>query len=72
MNRRKFLKGVGAAGASVFIPSSLNLTSLYKHANAAVNYAGALSKVSCEEFYQRIVGKNKRCDNCLEPTETLD
>ena len=41
MNRRKFLKGVGAAGASVFIPSSLNLTSLYKHANAAVDYASA-------------------------------
>jgi hypothetical protein len=40
MNRRKFLKGVGAAGASVFIPSSLNFTSMYKHANAAVDYAG--------------------------------
>ncbi len=41
MNRRKFLKSMGAASASVFIPSSLNLTSLYKHANAAVDYAGA-------------------------------
>ena len=41
MNRRKFLKSIGAASASVFIPSSLNLTSLYKHANAAVDYAGA-------------------------------
>jgi len=41
MNRRKFLKTMSAASASVFIPSSLNLTSLYKHANAAVDYAGA-------------------------------
>ncbi len=41
MNRRKFLKTMSAASASVFIPSSLNLTSLYKNANAAVNYAGA-------------------------------
>ena len=41
MNRRKFLKTMSAASASVFIPSSLNLTSLYKQANAAVDYAGA-------------------------------
>lgn len=41
MNRRKFLKTMGAASASVFVPSSLNLTSLYKNANAAVDYAGA-------------------------------
>ena len=41
MNRRKFLKTMSAASASVFIPSSLNLTSLYKHANAAVDYASA-------------------------------
>jgi hypothetical protein len=41
INRRKFLKTMSAASASVFIPSSLNLTSLYKHANAAVDYAGA-------------------------------
>ena len=41
MNRRKFLKTMGAAGSSVFIPSSLNLSSLYKYANAAVDYAGA-------------------------------
>ncbi len=41
MNRRKFLKTMSAASASVFIPSSLNLTSLYKSANAAVDYAGA-------------------------------
>jgi hypothetical protein len=41
MNRRLFLKSLGAAGASVFIPSSLNLMSMYKAANAAVDYAGA-------------------------------
>jgi len=39
MNRRKFLGAMGATGASVFIPSSLNLTSIYKSANAAVNYS---------------------------------
>ena len=32
---------MGAVSSSVFIPSSLNLTSLYKNANAAVDYAGA-------------------------------
>lgn len=41
MNRRLFLKSLGAAGASVFIPSSLNLMSMYRAANAAVDYAGA-------------------------------
>ncbi len=39
MNRRHFLKSMGAAGASVLIPSSLNRMSLYRSANAAVNYA---------------------------------
>jgi hypothetical protein len=39
MNRRHFLKSLGAAGASVLMPSSLNLMSMYKSANAAINYA---------------------------------
>lgn len=38
MNRRDFLKYAGIGGASVFVPSSLNLVSLYKNANAAVQY----------------------------------
>lgn len=40
MKRRDFLRLMGLAGASVFAPSSLNITSMYKRANAAVNYAG--------------------------------
>ena len=40
MNRRDFLRLMGIAGASVFAPSSLNITSMYKRANAAINYAG--------------------------------
>jgi len=40
MNRRKFLGTMGAVGSSAFIPSSLNLTSLYKSADAAINYTG--------------------------------
>lgn len=40
MNRRKFLKAMSAAGVSVFAPSSLNMMSMYKNANAAINYAG--------------------------------
>ncbi len=38
MNRRDFLKYAGISGASVFVPSSLNLVSLYKNASAAVQY----------------------------------
>jgi hypothetical protein len=38
MNRRDFLKYAGIGSASVFVPSSLNLVSLYKNANAAVAY----------------------------------
>ncbi len=38
MKRRDFLKVVGIGTASVFIPSSLNLRSLYRNANAAVAY----------------------------------
>ncbi len=38
MKRRDFLKVAGMGTASVFIPSSLNLTSLYRNANAAVAY----------------------------------
>jgi hypothetical protein len=38
MKRRDFLKYAGISGASVFVPSSLNLVSLYKNANAAVQY----------------------------------
>ncbi len=41
MKRRDFIKMTGAAGASVFFPSSFSLMSLYKSANAAINYAGA-------------------------------
>lgn len=41
MKRRDFLKSIGAAGSSVFIPSSLNLMSMYRVANAAINYTGA-------------------------------
>jgi hypothetical protein len=41
MKRRTFIKSLGAAGASAFMPSTFNLASMYKQANAAVNYAGA-------------------------------
>ena len=41
MKRRDFIKVVGATGVAMFVPSSLKLSSLYKSANAAVNYAGA-------------------------------
>lgn len=41
MKRRDFIKTIGAAGASVFVPSSFSLMSMYKSADAAVNYAGA-------------------------------
>ena len=41
MNRRNFLKTMGAAGASLFAPSSLNLMTMYKHANAAIDYSAA-------------------------------
>jgi hypothetical protein len=40
MKRRDFLKVIGATGASVFVPSSLSLMSMYRSANAAVNYTG--------------------------------
>ena len=41
MKRRDFLKYAGISGASVFVPSSLNLASLYKNANAAIEYGQA-------------------------------
>lgn len=42
MNRRQFLKTLSVAGgATVFAPSSFDLLSMYKSANAAVDYEGA-------------------------------
>jgi len=41
MKRRTFLKSLGAAGAAPFLPGAFNLSSMYKAANAAVNYPGA-------------------------------
>ncbi len=41
MKRRDFLKIAGAAGSSAFVPSSLDLMSMYKRADAAVDYTGA-------------------------------
>ena len=41
MKRRTFLKSMGAVSASAFMPSAFNLSTMYKNANAAVNYAGA-------------------------------
>ena len=32
----------------------------------ALNYAGSLQEVSCEEFFKSIEKKNKICDNCLK------
>jgi len=39
MNKRSFLKSIAALGGSAFLPSSLNLLSMYKAANAAVDYS---------------------------------
>jgi hypothetical protein len=41
MNKRSFLKSIAALGGSAFLPSSLNLLSMYKAANAAVDYSAA-------------------------------
>ena len=41
MNKRSFLKTLAAAGGAAFMPSSLNLLSMYKAANAAVDYSAA-------------------------------
>jgi len=41
MNKRSFLKSIAALGGSAFLPSSLNLLSMYKAANAAIDYSSA-------------------------------
>lgn len=41
MNKRTFLKSLAAIGGAACMPSSMNLRSMYKQADAAVNYAGA-------------------------------
>lgn len=41
MNKRSFLKSIAALGGSAFLPSSLNLLSMYKAANAAIDYSAA-------------------------------
>jgi hypothetical protein len=40
MKRRTFIKSMGAVGASAFMPSAFKLSTMYKNASAAVNYAG--------------------------------
>ena len=40
MKRRTFIKSLSAVSASAFMPSAFKLSSMYKHASAAVNYAG--------------------------------
>ena len=32
----------------------------------ALNFGGAMRKVSCEEFYESIARKNRDCSNCLQ------
>ena len=41
MNKRSFLKTLAAASGAAFMPSSLNLLSMYKAANAAIDYSAA-------------------------------
>ena len=45
MKRRNFLKSIGAVGASALLPSTwptaYKMSTMYKAANAAINYAGA-------------------------------
>ena len=41
MKRRTFIKSMGAVSASAFMPSAFKLSTMYKNASAAVNYAGA-------------------------------
>ena len=45
MKRRSFIKSLGAVGASALLPSTLptafNMSTMYKAANAAIDYAGA-------------------------------
>jgi hypothetical protein len=45
MKRRNFIKSIGAVGASALLPSTwptaYNMSTMYKAANAAVNYSGA-------------------------------
>ena len=40
MKRRTFIKSMGAVSASAFMPSAFKLSTMYKNASAAVNYAG--------------------------------
>ena len=40
MKRRTFIKSLSAVGASAFMPSAFKLSTMYKQASAAVNYAG--------------------------------
>ena len=37
----------------------------------ALNFGGALTPVKCQEFFQSIEDKNKKCDNCLMRLEDL-
>jgi len=40
MKRRTFIKSMGAVSASAFMPSAFKLSTMYKNASAAVDYAG--------------------------------
>ena len=40
MKRRTFIKSLSAVSASAFMPSAFKLSTMYKNASAAVNYAG--------------------------------
>ena len=57
MKRRSFIKSLGAVGASAVLPSTwpraFDMSTMYKSANAAIDYAGA--QISAPEYMPQVI-----------------